>query len=427
MFVIERLLYQLLLSPLTSKSSLPPPPPRPRASVSKSQIDALRRVCEDFSTEDAAKIKATERVTNHDVKAVEYFIKDKFDTLGLTPHKEFIHFALTSQDINNVAQPLMMKEALNSVYLPILRSFLDDLRACALAWDHQPMLARTHGQAATPTRLGKEMMVFVERVENQVTLLEAIPVGCKLGGATGNCAAHVIAYPDVAWEGFLDRFCTRLGLSRQRYTTQIEHYDNLAAVCDNMSRINTILIDFCRDMWTYVSLGYFTQTIKKNEVGSSAMPHKVNPIDFENGEGNFGLANAVFGHLSAKLPISRMQRDLSDSTVTRNLGVPFGHTVLAIKSMQKGLGKMNMNSRKLDEDLEANWAVTAEAIQTILRREGYPKPYEALKELTRVPGGITEEAIHNFVQGLQVSPQVKSELCAIRPETFTGRAFVDKK
>ena len=354
-----------------------------------------------------------------------YFLKKKFDELGLSEHKEFIHFALTSQDVNNTAQPLMLRDALASSYVPALRKLLDALRARAVEWDAHAMLARTHGQPATPTRLGKEMMVFVERLEAQLAMLEAVPFGCKLGGATGNCAAHHVAYPDVDWEAALTRLCARLGLRRQRYTTQIEHYDHLAATCDAIARIDTVLIDFCRDMWTYVSLGYFTQTINKNEVGSSAMPHKVNPIDFENGEGNFGIANALLRHLSAKLPISRLQRDLTDSTVTRNMGVPLGHSLLAIKSTQRGLGKMNVNVRALDADLDANWAVVAEAIQTVLRREGYPKPYEALKDLTRVPGGITEDAIKTFVGGLNVRDDVKAELLRIRPHNFTGVAFVD--
>ena len=403
--------------------------PQLSATVGPERFSELRAIYMTFSVEDAMEIKSIEAVTNHDVKAVEYFLKRHFDELGLQDQKEFIHFALTSQDVNNVAMPLMLKDALAEVYSPLLRKFLDQLRACAKDWDKYPMLARTHGQPATPTRLGKEMMVFVERIEKQLVALEVIPSGCKLGGATGNCAAHCIAYPDVDWETALTRFCGRLGLQRQRYTTQIEHYDNLAAVCDTISRINTIQIDFCRDMWQYVSLNYFTQTIKKNEVGSSAMPHKVNPIDFENGEGNYGLANATLGHLSAKLPISRLQRDLTDSTVTRNLGVPLGHSVLAIKSTMRGLGKMNVNPAALEGDLNDNWAVVAEAIQTILRREGYPKPYEALKALTRVEGGITEGAIKRWVREdlTGISDTVKTEILAVKPHTFTGRAFVDKE
>ena len=369
------------------------------SSVPTSTFEQLRDVYRNFSVEDAQQIKATERVTNHDVKAVEYFLKEKFDAFGLQAHKEFIHFGLTSQDVNNTAVPLMLKDAVHAVYLPELRKFLGSLHGNAVAWDGIPMLSRTHGQPATPTRMGKEMMVFVERVENQIKLLESVPIGCKMGGASGTLAAHYVAYPDVDWEAFFNGLCGRLGMQRQQYTTQIEHYDNIGALCHTMGRINTILIDYCRDMWMYVSLGYFTQTVKKNEVGSSAMPHKVNPIDFENGEGNFGLANAVFGHLSEKLPISRMQRDLSDSTVIRNFGVPFGHSVLGIKSTARGLSKMNVNPRQLDADLEAQWAIVSEAIQTILRREGYPKPYEALKELTRGSGHITEQSIKEFVSG----------------------------
>jgi adenylosuccinate lyase len=369
------------------------------ASVPSSKFEPLRDLYRNFSVADAQQIKATERITNHDVKAVEYFLKEKFDLLGLEVHKEFIHFGLTSQDVNNTAVPLMLKDAVHDVYLPKLKKFIATLHQRAVDWDHLPMLARTHGQPATPTRMGKEMMVFVERVENQIALLESIPIGCKMGGASGTIAAHVVAYPDTDWELFCNKRCARLGMQRQQYTTQIEHYDNVGALCDNMARINTILIDYCRDMWMYVSLGYFTQSVKKNEVGSSAMPHKVNPIDFENGEGNFGLANAVFGHLSAKLPISRMQRDLSDSTVIRNFGIPFGHAVVGISSTARGLSKMNVNPVALDKDLEAQWPVVSEAIQTILRREGYPKPYEALKELTRGQTHITEASIKTFVQG----------------------------
>ena len=380
------------------------------ASVPSSKFEPLRDLYRNFSVDDAMHIKATEKITNHDVKAVEYFLKEKFDEMGLEAHKEFIHFGLTSQDVNNTAVPLMLKDALHEVYLPKLKDFIAKLQQNAVDWDHIPMLSRTHGQPATPTRMGKEMMVFVERVENQIAMLEAIPVGCKMGGASGVIAAHYVAYPDTDWEAFFNKLCARLGMQRQQYTTQIEHYDNIGAMCHNMSRINTIMIDYCRDMWMYVSLGYFTQTVKKNEVGSSAMPHKVNPIDFENGEGNFGLANAVFNHLSEKLPISRMQRDLSDSTVIRNFGVPFGHTMVGISSTARGLGKMNVNEKALDADLEAQWPVVSEAIQTILRREGYPKPYEALKELTRGQTHITEGSIKRFVEGECEAPMPPARL-----------------
>mmetsp|Transcript_16953 Transcript_16953/g.31187 ORF Transcript_16953/g.31187 Transcript_16953/m.31187 type:complete len:520 (-) Transcript_16953:151-1710(-) len=396
-----------------------------KAGIDAANLESLRDVYRNFNTKDALEVKAIEAVTNHDVKAVEYFLKKHFDALGMGEHKEFIHFALTSQDVNNVAQPLMMKDAITNVYLPAIKKLTAELKAAALQWDSQPMLARTHGQPATPTRMGKEIMVFVERLEAQVAVLEGISLGCKMGGATGNCAAHSVAFPDIDWEEKLTKLTGRLGLVRPKYTTQIAHYDDVAEVCDCLSRVNTVLIDLCRDMWQYVALGYFTQTIKKNEVGSSAMPHKVNPIDFENGEGNFGVANALFGHLSAKLPISRLQRDLTDSTVLRNAGVPFGHSLIGIKSTSRGLGKMNLNAKALNKDLDANWAVVAEAVQTVLRREAYPQPYEALKELTRVPGGITESAIRDFVLGLKgISPSVRAELLAISPHNFTGKAFV---
>jgi adenylosuccinate lyase len=396
------------------------------STVPPSCFEALRDIYRNFDIEDARTVKAHEAKINHDVKAVEYFIKGKFDAMGLSAHKEFIHFGLTSQDVNNTCVPLLLKDAITNVYLPKLRELVSQLRGCAVAWDGAPMLSRTHGQPATPTRMGKEMMVFVERLENQIAALEAVPFGCKLGGATGVMAAHYVAFPDVEWDTVFNDLCARLGLQRQQFTTQIEHYDNIGATCHAVQRINTILIDFSRDMWTYVSLNYFTQTIKKGEVGSSAMPHKVNPIDFENGEGNYGIANAVFGHLAAKLPISRLQRDLSDSTVIRNFGVPFGHSVLALSSTMRGLGKMNLNQRALDADLEKNWAVVAEAIQTILRREAYPNPYEALKELTRVEGGISAESMRDFVNGLDVPDSVKAELLVITPQTYTGRCFVPK-
>ena len=381
----------------------------------------LRRLYTDFSEADALRVKEIESVTNHDVKAVEYIIKEKMDALGLSAYKEFVHFGLTSQDINNTSIPLSLKEALTGVYYPAVEEVRDKLAAFAREWHDVPMLARTHGQPASPTTLGKEFMVFVERLEKQLAMLHAIAVPAKFGGATGNFNAHHAAYPSIDWVAFANRFVgDTLGLSRSQYTTQIEHYDNLAAIFDCMKRIDTILVDLSRDMWTYISMEYFKQRIKAGEVGSSAMPHKVNPIDFENAEGNFGIANAIFEHLSSKLPVSRLQRDLTDSTVLRNIGVPVAHAVIALQSLMKGLGKVILNREALDRDLEQNWAVVAEGIQTILRREGYPKPYEALKALTRTNTHITREAIAAFIETLDVAETVKQELRALSPAPYTG-------
>lgn len=383
--------------------------------------DALRKIYESFSLDDANAIKEIEKTTNHDVKAVEYFIKEKFDNLGLSQFKEFIHFGLTSQDINNTSIPLSLKDALEQSFLPKLDALVVELEAKANLWSAIPMLAKTHGQPASPTRLGKEVMVFVVRLREQITLLKQIPYAAKFGGATGNFNAHNVAYPSHDWHSFGDKFVSeKLGLKRSHPTTQIEHYDHIAAHFDGLKRINTILIDFSRDVWQYISMNYFTQTIAKNEVGSSAMPHKVNPIDFENAEGNLGIANALFEHLSAKLPISRLQRDLTDSTVLRNIGVPIAHSFIALLSLEKGLSKINANEGAIRADLDDNWAVVAEAIQTILRREGYPKPYEALKSLTRTNEAITESSIQSFIESLDVSEEVKSELKAITPFNYTG-------
>ncbi len=381
----------------------------------------LRALYEQFSTQDALWIKETEKTTNHDVKAVEYFIKNKFDELGLSRYKEFIHFGLTSQDINNTAIPLSAKEAFEQVYVKMLVQLVARLKALSLEWKDVPMLARTHGQPASPTRLGKEIGVFVERLEEQMRLLFNIPFAAKFGGATGNYNAHFIAYPNVDWRQFGHRFVSDvLGLHHSFPTTQIEHYDHFAAFFDALKRINTILIDLDRDIWTYVSMDYFKQKIKPGEIGSSAMPHKVNPIDFENSEGNLGMANAIFEHLSAKLPVSRLQRDLTDSTVLRNIGVPIGHTIIGFEATLKGLDKLLLNADKFAEDLEKNWAVVAEAIQTILRREGYPNPYEALKGLTRTHAAIDRAAIQDFIQTLDVSPAIKAELQAITPSNYLG-------
>ena len=381
----------------------------------------LRKLYKNFSVKNTQRIKNIESDTNHDVKAIEYFLKEAFDELGLQEFKEFIHFGLTSQDINNTAVPLSIKNAIEENYLPHLKKILKDLEGKAKKWKEVSMLARTHGQAASPTRLGKEIMVFVERIENQLTLLKSIPFSGKFGGATGNFNAHHIAYPEIDWVNFSNDFTfSALGLKRQQTTTQIEHYDNLAALLDNLSRINTILIDFSRDIWTYVSMDYFKQKIKKGEIGSSAMPHKVNPIDFENAEGNLAMANAVFGFLTSKLPISRLQRDLTDSTVLRNIGVPFAHTIIAFASLEKGLGKLLLNKEAIDADLENNWTVVAEAIQTILRREGFANPYETLKELTRTNEKITKDSIADFISNLDVSGKVKKELLTITPFHYTG-------
>ena len=391
------------------------------AKIDKSIYDSLRAIYKNFSTEDALWIKETEKTTNHDVKAVEYFIKSKFDGLGLQEYKEFIHFGLTSQDINNTAIPLSTKEAFENVYLPGLVSVIAKLKELAMEWQNVPMLARTHGQPASPTRLGKEILVFVERLEEQMRLLFNVPFAAKFGGATGNYNAHKVAYPNTDWRKFGTDFVENsLGLHHSFPTTQIEHYDHFAAFFDALKRINTILIDLDRDIWTYVSMDYFKQKIKAGEIGSSAMPHKVNPIDFENSEGNLGIANAIFEHLSAKLPLSRLQRDLTDSTVLRNIGVPMGHTLIAFEATLKGLNKLLLNEDKFAEDLEKNWAVVAEAIQTILRREGYPNPYEALKDLTRTNTVINKEAIHNFIGTLNVSEEVRAELMQITPSNYLG-------
>ena len=389
--------------------------------VDPALFDTLRDIYRNFTAEDAERVKEIEKTTNHDVKAVEYLLKEKLAGLGLDSYLEFIHFGLTSQDINNTSQPLMLKEAMTDVYIPALEELLETLSSLAEEWQGIPMLAHTHGQPASPTTLGKEMLVFIERLDEQFEYLLDIAISAKFGGATGNFNAHHVAYPSIDWADFANKFVgERLGLSRSQYTTQIDHYDNLAAIFDALKRINTILIDLSRDMWTYISMEYFKQRIKEGEVGSSAMPHKVNPIDFENAEGNFGMANAIFEHLSAKLPVSRLQRDLTDSTVMRNMGVPVAHTLISFKSLMKGLGKLLLNRAALERDLERNWAVVAEGIQTILRREGYPKPYEALKALTRTNEAITEESIRNFISTLDVSPEVKAELANITPHTYTG-------
>jgi adenylosuccinate lyase len=381
----------------------------------------LRNLYQNFSIDSAERIKDIESVTNHDVKAVEYLIKEEFDKLELSKYKEFIHFGLTSQDINNTAVPLSIKDAFTDVFFPELTSVLDKLKQLSTDWEEIPMLARTHGQAASPTKLGKEIFVFVERIENQINLMTNIPFSAKFGGATGNFNAHHVAYPNQDWKRFANNFVERnLGLTRQQTTTQIEHYDNLSALMDCIKRINNILIDLSRDIWTYVSMDYFKQSIKKGEVGSSAMPHKVNPIDFENAEGNLGMGNAIYEFLSGKLPISRLQRDLTDSTVLRNIGVPFSHNLIAFSSLNKGLGKLVLNEEKLLKDLDNNWAVCAEAIQTILRRESYPNPYEALKDLTRTNSVINKESLSEFISGLEVSNEIKEELRQISPFNYTG-------
>lgn len=387
----------------------------------KAKFTELRKLYQQFSEADAQEVKSIEKTTNHDVKAVEYFIKAAFDKLALSAYKEFIHFGLTSQDVNNTAIPYSFKQALVEVYYPALEELIQKLKKLAQEWEKVPMLARTHGQAASPTRLGKEINVFIERLETQLNQLKSVPSGAKFGGATGNFNAHHAAYPTTNWVAFANKFVNeQLGLTRSQYTTQIEHYDNFAAQCDALKRINTILIDLNRDFWSYISMNYFKQQIKAGEVGSSAMPHKVNPIDFENSEGNLGLANAILEHLSAKLPISRLQRDLTDSTVLRNIGVPLAHTLIGIKSSLKGLNKLLLNTDAINQDLEDNWAVVAEAIQTILRREGYPNPYEALKELTRTNQKVTATTIAEFVSKLDVSDSVKEEIKRITPQNYTG-------
>ncbi|WP_311320275.1 adenylosuccinate lyase [Capnocytophaga sputigena] len=391
------------------------------AAFPKEKYTDLRKLYQNFTEEEALKVKEIEQTTNHDVKAVEYFIKEAFDYLQLQPYKEFIHFGLTSQDINNTAIPLSIKEAVQQVYLPALEQLLGKLRSLVVQWKEVPLLARTHGQPASPTRLGKEFEVFVVRMEQQLQTLIAVPYAAKFGGATGNYNAHKVAYPNIDWKAFGTRFVEEILVLHHSFpTTQIEHYDHLAALFDALKRINTILIDLNRDIWTYISMDYFKQQIKAGEVGSSAMPHKVNPIDFENSEGNLGIANALLEHLSAKLPISRLQRDLTDSTVLRNVGVPFGHILIALQSTLKGLNKLLLNEDKIRQDLQDHWAVVAEAIQTILRREGYPNPYEALKALTRTNTAITAETISNFIDTLEVSEDVKAELKVITPENYTG-------
>ena len=390
-------------------------------NIEKKVFPVLRSIYTSFSVADAQKVKDTESITNHDVKAVEYFIKDKFDEIGLSDYKEFIHFGLTSQDINNTAVPLSTKDCLYTVYLPVLQQLVDELEQLATKWEHIPMLAKTHGQPASPTRLGKEIRVFVSRLEQQIVLLKQTPISAKMGGATGNFNAHHVAYPTINWIDFGNSFVKNyLGLEREPWTTQISNYDNLAALFDAIKRINTILIDMNRDFWTYISMEYFKQKIKAGEVGSSAMPHKVNPIDFENAEGNLGIANAILEHLAGKLPISRLQRDLTDSTVLRNVGVPMAHNLIAIKSTLKGLSKLILNEASLKRDLDNCWNVVAEGIQTILRRENYPKPYETLKELTRTNTEVNAESIASFIETLQVSESVKAELRAITPHNYTG-------
>ncbi len=384
-------------------------------------FDKIRKIYKSFSPDAAQKIKDLEKVTNHDVKAAEYFLKEKFETAGLQQYKEFIHFGLTSQDINNTAVPYSLKQALKNIYYPLVDQLIDKLSGMAASWKDVPMLARTHGQPASPTRIGKEMLVFTERLQAQYGQLKNIPVSAKFGGATGNFNAHAAAYPEVNWIQFANNFIKEsFKLDRLQTTTQIEHYDNLAALFDCMKRINTVLIDLNRDIWTYISLEYFTQKIREGEVGSSVMPHKVNPIDFENSEGNLGMANAIFEHLAAKLPVSRLQRDLTDSTVLRNIGVPFAHTVIALKSLLRGLDKLILNETAIKNDLEKNWVVLSEAIQTILRREGYPKPYEALKSLTRTGKKIDKDELHAFIDSLTIEESVKTELKKLTPYNYTG-------
>ncbi len=397
------------------------PLPQLAGLIDANKAEALRNVYRQFSEADAQEIKETEKTTNHDVKAVEYFVKSKLPAIGLEAVTEFVHFGLTSQDINNTSVPLSLMEGYRNEMQPVLHRLIDTLKKLAADWKDISMLAKTHGQPASPTRLGKEIMVFVERLEKQVAQLEAVPYSAKFGGATGNFNAHHIAYPSYDWQTLGNQFVNEvLKLDRSQYTTQIEHYDNLAALFQAQERINTILIDLCRDIWTYISMDYFKQKLKEGEVGSSAMPHKVNPIDFENAEGNLGVANAVFAHLAAKLPISRLQRDLTDSTVLRTIGVPLGHTLIAYASLEKGLGKLILNPAAIEADLENNWAVVAEAIQTVLRREGYEKPYEALKALTRTHAAMNQESIHAFIETLHVSDAVKAELKKITPHNYVG-------
>lgn len=392
----------------------------PQLEGLKSHFESIKKIDSNFDAADAQKIKDIEKTTNHDVKAVEYFIKEEMEKLGLSEHLEWVHFALTSQDINNTATPLMIKDFLDQVYYNELEEVLSKLRSLAKSYDGIALLARTHGQAASPTTVGKEIKVFIERIENQIDLLKALPIKAKFGGATGNFNAHKVSFPERDWPTFADQFVKDLGLNRSHYTTQIAHYDHIAAICQNVGRINTIFIDLARDIWTYISMDYFKQKVIANEVGSSAMPHKVNPIDFENAEGNLGMANSIFGFLAEKLPISRLQRDLTDSTVIRNIGVPFAHTTIAHQSLLKGLNKIVLNEAKLASDLDNNWAVVSEAIQNILRREGYPKPYEALKALTRGSSSITEVSIRDFIETLDISEGAKAELRAITPHNYVG-------
>ncbi|MGB1205142.1 MAG: adenylosuccinate lyase [Chitinophagales bacterium] len=389
--------------------------------VTEEHFEQLRSVYETFDIEQAEEIKATEKVTNHDVKAVEYFIKNHLQNIGLEDFKEFVHFGLTSQDINNTAVPLLLRDAFHEQYLPLIEKIIDQIAGFARTWAGVPMLSRTHGQAASPTLVGKEMLVFWDRLATQYDELIDSPFTAKFGGAVGNFNAHHVAYPTIDWAKFGDEFLEHLGLERQQHTTQIEQYDQMAALFDGMKRINTILIDFCRDIWTYISMDYFKQKIKAGEVGSSTMPHKVNPIDFENAEGNLGMANAIFEHLSRKLPISRLQRDLTDSTVSRNIGVPFAHTLIALKSLEKGMNKLLLNESAIKNDLNEHWEVVTEAIQTILRRERYPNPYEALKQLSRTGEKITKESLHTFIDTLEISETVKTELKQITPFNYTGK------
>lgn len=390
------------------------------ADFDKSLFESLRDIYRNLTPEEAGRVKDIEKVTNHDVKAVEYFIKEKFKEMDITGWGEFVHFGLTSQDINNTSVPLSLKEAMEEAYLPLLGEVLDIIKGMAEAWKDIPMLAKTHGQPASPTRVGKEFKVYQVRIEEQLRQLSLLSYPAKFGGATGNMNAHKVAYPEIDWIAFGNDFVDSLGLKRSFPTTQIEHYDNLAAIFDNIRRINTILIDMSRDIWTYISMEYFRQKVNKNEVGSSAMPHKVNPIDFENAEGNLGMADAIFTHLSMKLPISRLQRDLTDSTVLRNVGMPLAHSVIALNSLKKGLGKLILNEQAIEADLEKNWAVVAEALQTILRRENYPNPYETLKALTRTGSGINHETIAAFIESLDISEKVKAEMRTVTPATYTG-------
>lgn len=396
------------------------PLPQLEGAIDSAKKEQLRAIYNGLTPEEAQKVKDIEKVTNHDVKAVEYYLREKFTELGIDAYNNFIHFGLTSQDINNTSQPLMLKEAMDNVYMPALQEIIDILSADAAQWENIPMLARTHGQPASPTRVGKEFRVFVVRLQEQVRQMEQLRYPAKFGGATGNMNAHKVAYPQIDWIAFGDRFVSSLGLQRSFPTTQIEHYDNLASIFDCLRRINTILIDLCRDIWTYISMEYFRQKVAKNEVGSSAMPHKVNPIDFENAEGNLGMADAVLTFLSMKLPVSRLQRDLTDSTVSRNIGVPLAHGLIALASLKKGLGKLIINEDAMHRDLEGSWAVVSEAIQTILRRENYPSPYETLKALTRTGKPIDESTIREFVEELNVSEEVKAEIRAITPWSYTG-------